>query len=316
MSNLFDYNLFNFLFFIVCIFISYLIITDDRFTFNRKILFFVLLCILFIISIYINKEPYQIIQELFWYSLILNGSFIFHTLILDRMFYYCFKNQYDYAGFLISRISFTFSLSFIIYYLNKINIWLYNNYYNSYNLKYIFLYIIDLIFMLLKIILLNFSIFYHKYNILLLKKQEFLNINQIVFALTWFIILLIISIILGYPRLYIIWLLKALIEFYNIINRTYLWDYKEFNLLNFIDKINYSYKNFNNTYYLKTYYNHRFYNELINIYEKPYHEYFMIGLKKFLCDPYIDNYNDNNFIEPLVYNINQWLILLSKKIKI
>jgi hypothetical protein len=205
MFKLLDYTLFNFLFFFFCVLISYLVITDDRFNFNRKIFFLLILVILILISIYINKAPYQIIKELFWYSLILNGSFIFHTIILDRMFNYCWKNHYEYAGFLISRISFTFSLSFIIYYLNKINIWLYNNYYNSYNLKYIFLYIIDLIFMLLKIILLNFSIFYHKYNILLLKKQEFLNINQIVFALTWFIILLIISIILGYPRLYIIW---------------------------------------------------------------------------------------------------------------
>lgn len=45
--------------------ISYLVITDDRFLINRKILFLLLLVILGFISLYIDKAPYDIINDLF-----------------------------------------------------------------------------------------------------------------------------------------------------------------------------------------------------------------------------------------------------------
>jgi len=103
-----------FLFCILVLFLLYLIYSNERFLFSRKFLFFFIILFSLLFSYYMNKIPYLIIKDLFWYSLILNCSFIFHVLILDRLFYWCWQYHYEYLGFIISRISFTFSFSCLL----------------------------------------------------------------------------------------------------------------------------------------------------------------------------------------------------------
>ena len=80
------YQLFS-LYLVLLSLVIYLVITDDRFTRNRKVIFIICFFLFLILSVYIEKSPYLIIKDLFWYSLVLNGSFIVHVLILDRLFY-------------------------------------------------------------------------------------------------------------------------------------------------------------------------------------------------------------------------------------
>ena len=96
------------IFVFICLLI--IVITDDRFSINRKIFFIFLTLSFWLISFFIDKAPILLIKDLFWYSLVLNGSFIFHVLILNRLFEYSWKNHYEYAGFVISRISYFCSL--------------------------------------------------------------------------------------------------------------------------------------------------------------------------------------------------------------
>jgi len=78
---------------LVLVIIIYLILTDNRFNLKRKIIFIIINIIFIIFSLIINKSPILIIKDLFWYSLILNISLIFHVLILDRIFYWAWKKR-------------------------------------------------------------------------------------------------------------------------------------------------------------------------------------------------------------------------------
>jgi hypothetical protein len=111
-------NIFIILNFLFILFILYLVWTDTRFALNRKFLFSFIYFSLIFISIYIDKIPYLIIQDLFWYSVLIHSSFIFHILILSRIFEWCVKNHYEYLGFIVSRISFFFSLWNLVF-INK-----------------------------------------------------------------------------------------------------------------------------------------------------------------------------------------------------
>lgn len=318
MSNLWNFltsSPYNLIFLAFCLWITYLIITDNRFLFNRKIIFIFILIVLFILSFYINKAPYEIIKELFWYSLLLNSSFIFHTLICDRLFHYCWKNHYEYLGFIISRISFTLSLWGINYWVSKLRgflLFFFDDFYTSYEyeqnlhlnniwIKYAYFYVtymrtnklILLIFKvfckliinfntLVQLICINFSLIFHNYSLLILglKKKEW-NTRIIYKFLIQFSILFSISIIIGLPRLYIIWILQIIIECYNIFNLKYhprkgaIDDYKK---LNIIEKIKFFFKDIKKNSYVSGWYYNTKYKELEEIYEKPYHKFFMSDL--------------------------------------
>ena len=319
-NYLFELTFLNSLVLCVIVLIIYLVWTDDRFSQKRKILFLCISSLFIILSFYINRAPYEILQELFWYSLILNGSFIFHTLILDRLFYYFWKNNkkpnYEYYAFLVSRISFTFSLSFIIYNLNKLNMSLYNNYFRMDKKVDKFLYILDVLIVIIKAICLNFSIIFHNYCTLIigLQSKEW-NIKIIMHLLIQFSILLILSLMMGLPRLYIMWIILGVYELYNILNRYYLWDYKKFYILNLKNKLIYTMEKFNETHYLNIYYEFKA-NNLEKLYEKPYHPFFMFDLCRFL-------YNTNKYedyyiqIDPFknIYEFINWENLAYKYCK-
>ena len=70
---------------------------------------------LWVISFFIDNATFLIIKDLFWYSLVLNGSFIIYVLVLNIMFEYSWKNYYEYVGYIISRVSYLCSLWGLIY---------------------------------------------------------------------------------------------------------------------------------------------------------------------------------------------------------
>lgn len=328
LNSLTNYQFYFFFFeFLFILFIIYLVITDDRFLLNRKIIFILIILFLIIFSFYIDKTPYLIIKDLFWYSLILNVSFIFHVLILDRIFHWCWKNHYEYLGFIVSRISFTLSISVCIYFINIIrdNI---NNIFSTYSHwviikeyeknmqnknKYLYKYalfienirknnkIIYKIFhcihvllvkplIIIKIILLHFSKVFHNYSLLLLGK----NSNPITFdiILKYIIIFLIfftIAYLIGIPRLYVIWIFQGIVEIYNIFNNEYehINAKIDFQKLNLLGKLQDTIKNYSKIRYLGNCSRYK-YKELEEIYEKPYHTFFMFDLYKFLGNKYSD----------------------------
>ncbi len=145
--------------------ISYLLllglIFDSRININRKLLIIFLMFILWIISVYINKIPYLIIKDLFWYSVILNISFIFHVLILSWIYRICWLNRWEYSCYIISRISFTLSLSFIIYILRRFSLKFYFKDKLIFKIGYYFL-------MVLLLILRYFVNTFHKYVVFIM----------------------------------------------------------------------------------------------------------------------------------------------------
>jgi len=322
--NVFTFIITNIIFFSFLLILTILIFTDERFSFWRKLLFLFLNICLILISIYLEKLPYLIIKDLFWYSLILNGSFIFHVIILNRMFEYCWKKHYEYLGYIISRISFTLSLSFLLYILReyiegfgtykffkeeeeeekKTFKYKYAKFFVEYIInKKIFYYILKYIlkyirkylyyfFNILEIIFIRFIFVFHNYSLIMLGKSN-INFNKkyIFIFIIIFIIFLSLSIMLGIPRLYLIWISQGIFESYKILNHEYLDGNSrtEFKKLKFFDKI----KEWVNSYInkkmpsLSNCYDHK-YRELEKIYEKPYHKFFMFDLCKFLNDKYHD----------------------------
>lgn len=320
-NNFNNMSILNGLVLSVFILISYLIITDDRFTFNRKIIILISFGLLGIISIYIDKAPYDIIKDLFWYSLVINGSFIFHTLILDRAFYYCWKNHYEYIGFIISRLSYILSLEALNYIITEIVGFLMFFFHDFYTLHYykeykeekenkeekkdIWIYycifyvnyiqnnlLITTIFDLIKRFLVNLrtvtgaitatlSLMFHNYSLLImgLEKKDW-NLKLIINYILQFSILLLISWIIGYPRLYIVWLLQILIECYKIFNFEYfprLGERERYQKLSFRDKIIRFTKGIKQHGYLYDYSRKK--QDLLNkIFLKPYHPYFMVEI--------------------------------------
>lgn len=295
-----EYYFINILVLGTSVLIVYLVSTDDRFTSSRKVLFLVLLICFFVLSFFINKAPYEIIKDLFWYSLILNGSFILHVLILDRLFVYLNKNNYDYLAFLVSRTSYFFSFSGITYLLKD------HDYFVSRQLKKIiddfdytdyakvrkimspWLFLCHII----NWILLHFIIIFANYSCLLIGKNlNKFHYKNIIYNLFIFFIILLISLYLGYPRLYIIWSIQVFLEINYVIlgyyDRTNISDMKlslnkyKLGLINLYQRS----KGGRLVEFMRFNYVCKNELELEKIYEKPYHKLFMFDLYKFFGDP-------------------------------
>jgi hypothetical protein len=70
MNNFITLNFFNnfltyYPYIIIYFIIIFLVLTDNRFIFNRKIIFIILNLLFFILCFYIQKSPYYIIKDLF-----------------------------------------------------------------------------------------------------------------------------------------------------------------------------------------------------------------------------------------------------------
>lgn len=253
---------------------------DSRIKLNRKFLIILLFIILWIISIYIEKVPYMIIKDLFWYSLVLNGSFIIHVLLLSWVYRICWLNKWEYSCFLISRFSFIFSLSCLVHLLHIFNRYIYNNINNKkaniYNILYYIVNIINIVLRYFIIIFHSYVIFVMGLNIEDISKVEyidkFLNIYR---NLEFIFFTLAISIIIGFPRLYMIWIFFFLKKGFDLYN-------KNFNILDILKFL--LTKEIINVPSILLYENIEMKQMeiLANIYKKPYYTFFMFDLLKFL----------------------------------
>lgn len=327
----------NYIIYIILIIVFFLVLTDHRIDLKRKTFFIIINILFFNLSIIIEKAPYLIIKDLFWYSLILNISFIFHILILERIFIWAwrkrkfsrYKENFEYLAFLISRISYTCSLWGLIYFLQKLiyeitwflDSWdlsfhKYNNKYLDeeinknrypYRWKYVKFYNekiinnklgkslmsininIKKIFNIFFLILFFFSKNFHNYTAFLLGKNKKLNWKEIFKSICLFLFFFIISLCLGVPRLYIIWIFLALWELYNILTFKYDKLFRgEYNLLNLKDKL--LYINEKGLYYLTTVSLEFKYSYLYNISKDIYSKFFMFDLIKFIYNKYTGRY--------------------------
>jgi hypothetical protein len=296
-----NFNLYYFIIYIILfIIVFYLIITDDRFSLKKKIIFIIINLLFLALSIFIEKTPILIIKDLFWYSLILNIGFIFHVLILDRIFYWAWKNRktenkkkkerMEYLGFIISRISFTLSIWGFMYFFKELMYYIILSYLYKYIYNNKYIYIIYKFFIILKyiilLILIYFSTIFHNYSNLLLSHNNKINIKIILNYLLFFLIFYIISIIIGIPRLYIIWIFHGLWELYKIL--TFKYDYfkytpqksNDLRKKNFKNKIIFILNNewlasFDSCYEQK-------FEELDLISKTTYHKFFIFDLIKFI----------------------------------
>jgi hypothetical protein len=60
------------------------------------------------------KTKILIIQDMFWYSLLMLGSFIWHVLILNWLYKVCEKVGWDYGCYIVSRWSLLTSLTIVL----------------------------------------------------------------------------------------------------------------------------------------------------------------------------------------------------------
>lgn len=227
-NNLTIENYNNFLFInryiLIFLFIIWIgICFDKRFSLNRKVLMPILF-ILFILILLILRGNF-LINELFWYSIILNTSFIFHVCICDWLYRLFEYYKLEYLSFIITRISFILSLSFIMYLCERIiiKILIYSKKEKSKRKK-----IFDLIFKLvlylitlIELILLFFINLFSNYTHLVLGSKIFKsNIIIVIKVLSFLLITAIISIfILGIPRLYFIWFLLIFSYIYKLLKK-------------------------------------------------------------------------------------------------
>jgi hypothetical protein len=202
-------NYYNFLlinrYILIFLFIIWIgICFDHRFSLNRKILLPIYL-IIFLNLIIIFKNDYYILNEIFWYTSVLNLYFIFNVLIFYWIYNLASIWKLEFLAFVIKTITFIFSINLIIYVLHSLYLRLgyYENYYSFHIIKIfkILLYSLLLILIYLINIILQYSLF------LMGKNKIKYNLN-ILFKNIFFIIwtLIVAFIIFGIARLYFIWI--------------------------------------------------------------------------------------------------------------
>jgi hypothetical protein len=204
------------LLFLLMIYIG--ILLDNTFKWRNKLLILIAL-ILFVLFTLIFRGNI-LFNEIFWYTLILNGSFIFHVCICDwlyRLFRYYRK---DYICWIVTRISFIFSMSFIVYLINNFYLYLYHFYDEKcYKNKWFILLIFNLQIIVYFMLLISifFIIIFANYSMLLKGIiNNNMSIKNIIYIIIYIIITLIISIyFLGIPRLYFIWFILLVNYIYN-----------------------------------------------------------------------------------------------------
>lgn len=120
------YNKFILLF----LFITYIfIIFDSRFRLKNKIFILILFILLIILlKMYDYMDLNLFIKELYWYGLALNTSFIIHACWLHWIYSFFWKRRKETICWIISRIAFICSLSFLVILINSIYILIHDNF--------------------------------------------------------------------------------------------------------------------------------------------------------------------------------------------
>lgn len=180
-----------------------------------------------------------LIKDLFWYSLLLNISFIWHVLILHWLFEMSLYFKWDYGCYLFSRLSLLTSLTGlylfvmflvrvqeeILYYfrLTKKEIGLFERSLHFIINTRVFICIFQIISYIISYFINNFT----DYCLLIIRKK--IKINDLfksmdsfywLFMFTFFI-----SLILMWPWIYVIWLWFVCLKTYKLIT-DFLKQYK------------------------------------------------------------------------------------------
>lgn len=222
------------------------LVLDTRFKKNRIICFLIIIVIQIVLYKYLNYVPILLLKDLFWYSVILNLSFIWHVLILNWIYKISSLIDWEYGKYLSSRLSIITSLTLLTFIINSLLLWLrrYNGYFNdlenyiyyfkknnkldqavqleslllserkksyfNFNLNWV-----SKVCILVLVILIYFHNVFHNYSKLLMgrnKKIDWKNISKQMyfFFITFFIGTILVSIFIGIPRLYLIWIVFGL----------------------------------------------------------------------------------------------------------
>lgn len=221
-------------FILLFIFITYvLIIFDDRFKLKNKlfILFFILFFMIFL-NIYDYMDLHIFIKELYWYCLVLNGSFIIHVCWLHWIYKYFWvrrnnskylsKENIEFICEIVKNISFILSLSFLVLLLNHLIVFvrlLFRKFQNHKKIAIMFLLIFNI--GLLVVIIIRFFIYiFIAYSNFIIGNSDY-NMFQIKHLIT-FTIYFIFSWIIAYyvfgiSRLLFNWFLIFIIRSYQIL---------------------------------------------------------------------------------------------------
>lgn len=220
-------------FILLFIFITYvLIIFDDRFKLKNKL--FILLFILFFmifLNIYDYMDLHIFIKELYWYCLVLNGSFIIHVCWLHWIYKYFWvkrnnskylsKENIEFICEIVKNISFILSLSFLVLLLNHLIVFvrlLFRKFQNHKKIAIMFLLIFNI--GLLVVIIIRFFIYiFIVYSNFIIGNSDY-NMFQIKHLITYamyFIFSWIIAYyVFGISRLLFNWFLIFIIRSYQI----------------------------------------------------------------------------------------------------
>lgn len=207
------------------------ILLDSRFVYWRKFLIIILNIIQIVIWYYLELVPILLIKDLFWFSVILNIGFIWHVLILNWLFLFIKKYQYKKGMYWISMFSLCTSLSLIRLLLCEclliVNLSYYYtagviSHFNKGQKKIQDFLSVDLIFHILRFIILGllkinnyFMKSFGYYSLLILGKNPNIDYKskEFIKAILIFLLMLLLSIYLQYPRIYLVWIFYVIYEF-------------------------------------------------------------------------------------------------------
>lgn len=204
----------------VCLLIG--IFVDSRFNWIRKLFFLLFSMLQVFVYFYCDKIPILFFQDLFWYSVIVHLSFIWHVLILNWLFFLADYFNLTFLKFLFSRLSIITSLTIVKWFFRFFyhvvdNVILYFTLCSVSKLsasslidlmaKYkFFYYFIQIIIAIILAILNYFQSIFDNYSKMILGKVAFAGL----FKQPWYFYIFILvtfglSILLWVPRIYILW---------------------------------------------------------------------------------------------------------------
>ena len=240
-NNFIQINKYIYLFIIIT---YILILYDYRFPKFIKLfwmpLFIIIITVLFtMIDI---DDLWGWIKDLFWYTKVLNISFLLHTCWLYWIYIFFWYFRLEKACWIVSRISFLCSLSFVLFLLNYLVLYLrmYFVLNEIFVRKYKFLYYSYFYFIIfikiIKTIIRFFMMVHGNYNILLMggKNISYLSyefLRDMFKAMLFIIVTLILALALSYYlfgicRLYLVWIILFIYEFVKLF-KNYLNNYEK-----------------------------------------------------------------------------------------
>ncbi len=94
--------------------ISIGVCNDKRFTGKRKIIFIIIIITINVVFLMLNKMPYKILTDIFWYTSIMYSTMIYHVLICEWMYKILYKYRQEYMYYVTQSISEMVSLTQVL----------------------------------------------------------------------------------------------------------------------------------------------------------------------------------------------------------